>query len=378
MTTEQTTAPSRTPERVAARSPRGRIAAWLLAALGVALVIAVAWNARDYPDARVGNPEVSGAPRPVEPLVGYDHWLGLFQIFAVVLVAGLFALFLWGWRGYGPHPYVLMGVVTTFIAWQDPIMNWAPYAVYNPRLWHFPESWPLVSISPTIEPFVVLGYALFQFGPYFPAVWILRKLQARRPADAFVWRHPLISLAALIFVCGFLIDMLLEVFLVRTGFYIYSQVIPFGSIFVGTAYQFPLLWESSLVTLVMIPAGILVYRDDTGRTVSEKLAQRAGILAGRPVLASFLVMLVIINVSYLVYGVTFTALKWSRLASSVACPWPYPDTKVFDPQGFYEQNGQKGPYSVGIMSTWGNGQPHGRPNVQLGSESDRCAQGANR
>ena len=128
----------------------------------------------------------------------------------------------------------------------------------------------------------------------------------------------------------------------------------------------------------MIPAGILVYRDDTGRTVSEKLAQRAGILAGRPVLASFLVMLVIINVSYLVYGATFTALKWSRLASSVACPWPYPDAKVFDPQGFYEQNGQKGPYSVGIMSTWGNGQPHGRPNVQLGSESDRCAQGANR
>jgi Spirocyclase AveC-like len=42
--------------------------------------------------------------------------------------------------------------------------------------------------------------------------------------------------------------------MIQTGLYMYSQVIPFGSIFVGTPHQFPLLWESSLVTLVMIPA----------------------------------------------------------------------------------------------------------------------------
>ena len=59
--------------------------------------------------------------------------------------------------------------------------------------------------------------------------------------------------------------MMLEVTLVRTGFYIYSQVIPFGSIFVGEPYQFPLIWESLMVTFVMIPAGVLLYRDDTGR-----------------------------------------------------------------------------------------------------------------
>ena len=157
--------------------------------------------------------------------------------------------------------------------------------------------------------------------------------------------------------------------MIRTGLYIYSQVIPFGSIFAGTPHQFPLLWESSLVTLVMIPAGILVYRDDTGRTVSEKLAQRARIFPSRPVLGSFLVMLVIVNVAYLVYGAAFAAMKWSRATTSVACPWPFPDAKVYDPQGFYEKNGQKGPYSVGIWSTYMSGQPDGRPNVTLGSKS---------
>jgi len=82
-----------------------------------------------------------------------------------------------------------------------------------------------------VEPFLVIGYIMFYLGPYFPAIWILRKIQARRPVDSFVWRHPLISLALLILPLGIIIDAMLEVTLVRTGFYIYAQVIPFGSVF---------------------------------------------------------------------------------------------------------------------------------------------------
>ena len=61
----------------------------------------------------------------------------------------------------------------------------------------------------------------------------------------------------------------------RTGLYIYSQAIPFGTLFPGTTFQFPLIWESLSVTFVMIPAAILVYRDDTGKSVAEKLAAKA-------------------------------------------------------------------------------------------------------
>ena len=85
-------------------------------------------------------------------------------------------------------------------------------------------------------------------------------------------------------------DALLEIFCIRAGLYIYSQVIPFGSVFTGKAYQFPLLWESSLVTVVMIPAAIVVYRDDTGKTVAEKLAQRVRLFHARPALGTFAVM----------------------------------------------------------------------------------------
>ena len=284
----------------------------------------------------------------MEPLFGYTHWLGTLQVFTIIAIIGLIAAFVWGWRRYGPHPYLLMGLVTTIIVWQDPIMNWAPYAVYNPRLWHWPESWPLVSLSPTIEPFVVIGYVMFQFGPYFPAVWVLRKIQARRPVDSFAWRHPLISLGVLILVFGFIIDMILEVTLVRTGMYIYSQVIPFGSIFVGTPHQFPLLWESVLVTVVMIPAGILVYRDDTGRTVSEKLAQRARIVPSRPALGSFLVMLVIINVAYLMYGAAFTAIKWSTARRRLLAPGPIRTPRFLTRRAFTRRTARKARIPSGL------------------------------
>ena len=317
-----------------------------------------------------GQPERRGRPRPVEFLTGFDHWQVIPQIGALIMVVVLTIVFIRGWRKNPGSPVLLMVLVTTLIVWQDPIMNWSPYAVYNPALLHWPESWPLIMMSPTVEPFIVFGYVTFYFGPYFPAIWILRKCRpsagrgVRRPA-------PVDQPRRLVLVIGFIFDAILEISLVRTGLYIYSQAIPFGTLFPGSTFQFPLIWESLSVTFVMIPAAILVYRDDTGKSVAEKLAAKAKLFPKKPVLGMFLVMFAIINVSYFAYGGWFWAIKASGLATSVACPWPYPEAKVYDPQGYYEENGAEGPYSVGKWSTWQQGLPDGRPDVELGSKSDR-------
>ena len=177
-------------------------------------------------DPRVANPNVEGRPRPVGFLTGFDHWQVIPQVGALIMVVVLTIVFIRGWRKNPGSPVLLMVLVTTLIVWQDPIMNWSPYAVYNPMLLHWPESWPLIMMSPTVEPFIVFGYVTFYFGPYFPAIWILRKMQAKRGPEAFVSRHPLLSLGALVLVIGFIFDAMLEVSLVRTGLYIYSQVDP--------------------------------------------------------------------------------------------------------------------------------------------------------
>jgi Spirocyclase AveC-like len=372
MTTEQTTRSGAPPTKPKKRSMWTPL--WVILAAGVVGVVAHYARTGAVSD-RIRNPQVTGAPRPVHYLLGLSSstWLTINQIGLVITMSIIIVIFALAWRRWPRHPILLMAIVTTLIVWQDPIMNWAPYAVYNPQLWHWPEDWPLVSLSPTVEPFVVLGYVTFYLSPYFPAVWVLRRIQARTSVDSFVWRHPLISLAGLILVCGFIFDAFLEISMIRTGLYIYSQVIPFGSLFAGTPFQFPLIWESLSVTFVMIPAGVLLYRDDTGRTVAEKLAQRVRIFAGRPILGMFVVMFVIINVAYFTYGGWFTIIKWTRTATSVACPWPYPEAKVYDPQGFYERNGQPGPYSVGIWSTWMSAQPNGRPSVAPPADGGRCA-----
>jgi hypothetical protein len=230
-----------------------------------------------------------------------------------------------------------------------------------------------VSLSPTVEPFIVIGYATFYMAPFFPAVLVLRRLQARRAVESFVWRHPLISLSALILAVGFVFDAMLEIFLVRTQLYIYSQVIPWGSYAAGEWYQFPLVWESALVSAVMIPAGVLLYRDDTGRTQAEKLARKARLFRTRPALGTFVVMFALINLTYFfAYGGGFTLMRDTRSASSVACPWPFPEAKVYDPQGFYEEAGQPGPYFSGIWSGWQSGQPEGRPDVDPPADGGRC------
>jgi len=348
-----------------------------MTALGVVLALVVlgtiAYNARQGAvSPRIANPTVSGVPRPVEALWGKTDWVSTFHTYTVVMMAVVATGFVVAWRRHPRHPVLLMALVATLIVWQDPIMNWAPYAVYNPQLWHWPEDWPLVSLSPTVEPFIVIGYVTFYLGPYFPAIWVLRRIQARRSFDSFVWRHPLISLAALIFVIGFVYDAMMEIFLVRTQLYIYSQVMPFGSIFVGKFYQFPLLWESALVTLVMIPAGVLLYRDDTGRTQAEKLAQRVGVFRSRPALGTFLMMFAILNVAYFAYGAGFAIIRVAKLATSVACPWPFPEAKVYDPNAFYEKEGHPGPFSAGLWAGWMSAQPSGRPHLEPPKSGGRC------
>ena len=348
----------------AASSNKNSLGAWVWGLVIFVVMGLIVYNARTGAvSPRIANPDVTGMPRPVDFLFGWGHWVRFSEAGCAMTMLIIIVMCVIAWRRQPGNPLVLMTIATTAIVWQDPIMNWAPFAVYNPELWHWPEDWPLANLSPTVEPFFVIGYAAFYFGPFFPAMAVLRRLQQGRSPDAFVWRHPLISLGVLIYVIGFLMDMMLEVTLVRTGLYIYSQVPPFGSIFVGTPFQFPLIWESSLVTLVMIPAGVLCYRDDTGRTQAEKLAQKLRMFSTRPVLATFLVMFGMVNIAYFMYGGGFAVLKAGHISTSVACPWPYPEAKVYDPQGYYEREGEPGPYFEGKWATWASGQPEGRPTV---------------
>jgi Spirocyclase AveC-like len=85
-------------------------------------------------------------------------------------------------------------------------------------------------------------------------------------------------------------------------------------------------------------------------------------------------MFAIVNVAYFCYGAGFAIIRDTKAATSVACPWPFPEAKVYDPQGFYERAGQPGPYSAGIWDGWETAQS-GRSSVSPSAAGARCGAG---
>jgi len=82
-------------------------------------------------------------------------------------------------------------------------------------------------------------------------------------------------------------------------------------------------------------------------------------------------MAVIMNVAMMSFSSAFWLARTTGAASEVACPWPYPSAKTWDPQRHYEAQGAPGPFTAGAASTWQIGQPDGRP-TDITVVSDRC------
>lgn len=345
--------------------------AW--SALGLAAAAFVLLNAERGPvSPSTDNPDPGAMPAPMEPTLSQVDWVVIGEVAAAVLFVGTVVYLVRGLRRDPRNPVTLMMAASCTLSWFDPINNWAIGLVYNPKMWHFPQDWPWVGMSPIIEPLTSFVYAPYVALPYFLAMPLLKRLQKNRARDAFVWRRPLVSVALLTFVIGFAWDALQEMFLVNTQFLTYTHVVPFGSLWVGEGRQFPLLMASSLITIVMIPASVLLYREGDGPTVAENLARRFALYARRPALSTFLVMTVILNVCFMCFSASFWLVRVTGAASEVACPWPYPTSKVWDPHGLYEEQGHPGPFTAGRADGWQVGQPGGRPENVV-STSDRCS-----
>jgi hypothetical protein len=101
---------------------------------------------------------------------------------------------------------------------------------------------------------------------------------------------------------------------------------------------------------------VLIWRDDTGRTQAERIALRWRYAARRPRLAEFAVIAVAVNIAYAPFFLGFTALRITDSATSVATPWRYLETKVYDPQDHYRTSGVPGPYFRGQWDGWPSGR----------------------
>ena len=328
--------------------------AWGAIVVGaVAIAFAALNSSRSVTGTRVGRPEGSFVPSRTE-FLGIANWYIYFEIGSLVMFFAVWGTAIVRSRRSGkPTPTLLMIAVTTSLTWLDPVMNWAPYAAYDPRMFHFDVDWFWFNLAPTVEPWaVIIGYGYFFLIPAWFTLAVYRRIAARAPLGSWLVRRPKLAILALSLGICVVWDAVMEALFVRMGFYTYTQVIPFGSIFAGTPHQCPLIWEAVLFGVMLSTAAPLMWVDDSGRTWSESVARRTRIFAGRPYVGAFVIALAVMSVVYVGYGLSFGVIRATGIATETAQPWRYPETRVFDPQGYYARNGEPGPVMVGTWAGW--------------------------
>ncbi|HZE65854.1 MAG TPA: spirocyclase AveC family protein, partial [Sporichthyaceae bacterium] len=93
---------------------------------------------------------------------------------------------------------------------------------------------------------------------------------------------------------------------------------------------------------------VLLWRDADGASVGTRIAARVRGLHGRPVAGEVVVAIVITALAYVPYNAVWASFRLTNSADTVARPWPYENTKVYDPKGDYARAGVPGPYFRGV------------------------------
>jgi hypothetical protein len=138
---------------------------WTIAAavLTVFAVVAIATMQTGlHGDPRTTNLDPGMAP--YSPFLGVANWPLVTSITSAVLTIAFFGYLLsQSIRRRTTHWLLIVGIAAFFAGTLDPLANWATFTVFDPRVAHFPLSWPYFNASPLLEPTLSFlgGYASY-------------------------------------------------------------------------------------------------------------------------------------------------------------------------------------------------------------------------
>ena len=333
-------------------TPTGRRAkiGWALAAFMFAAfaVVSVAnMQSGMQGDLRTTNPNPGAAPYP--PFLGVGNWPVVMSALAVLLTIGFFGNAVWkSLRQRRLHWTVIIGIAAFFAGAVDPLANWATFTMFDPRVPHFPVSWPYFNIAPLVEP--TLSF-LGGYGAYYVLTGIGLVQAYRRFIEPYLregsWfaLHRLIAVFGFGFTVGLPLNALMQFLWLKAGMFFYTQGA--GPVVHVAHTHLPVVmvvYDSLIFAMV----AVLCVTDGDGRPeLVAKLAQRLPVRPNGPrltvsrqiVTATALLLIVVLAP----LGV-LSALRVGGLAKPIYDEFRYPAVKVYDPYGDLQRAGKPGPF----------------------------------
>ena len=297
-------------------------------------------------DPRTVNP--NPGPRPYEPFLGVANWpLVATFAFAAIGVAVIGVFIRLSVREGRLHWGAIIFLAVLAMSVFDPLVNWATFVVFDPRMPHFPMSWPYIRAVPLVEPVVAAlgGYPMFYVPVSLGLVWVYKRFVAGRVAPGS-WpdRHPLLAIGLFAFVAGAPITLIANPLWMRVGIYTITQ--SWGPTFSWANVTFPPI-VSLFDMWVFGWTSALMFRDDRGRShLLSTLARRIPLRGTdrtsplRQLAAGTALMLAV----HLTVTSVFIVIRVARLTHPIGGPFPYTEAKLYDPYGDQADAGRPGPF----------------------------------
>jgi hypothetical protein len=234
---------------------------------------------------------------------------------------------------------LIVGIAAFFAGALDPLANWATFAVFDPRVAHFPLSWPYFNISPLLEPTLSFlgGYASYYVLTGLGLLSLHQRfIEPRIRHNSWLVRHRFIAVFLTGFVAGLPLNALMQFMWLKVGLFVYTEAVgPVLQLFDRQLPLYMVIYDSALFAIV----ALLCIRDDNGRpAIVTKLATRTTTSRLTVIATAMLMSAVLLPIA------VFSLLRISGNPKPAYDVWPYPAVKVYDPYGDLERAGKPGPF----------------------------------
>jgi Spirocyclase AveC-like len=235
-------------------------------------------------------------PVPVGPdPLPFKVWLGVRGAESIATIAAIVCLWKLVLRPlFRTHDLPLDGLLAVnFLClwWQDPLDNYVNFSfMYNGYAlnlgsWaNFIPGFGYPNHENFAEPLLMMGgfYLTFSLVNAIFGCWILRVLHEKYPRLHLAWRITAVFLAMAV------IDLIVELSILRAGMAAYPGVVRSLTIFPGEVYQWP-LYEAAIIGFVNTGWVCLRYfKDDKGRLFVERGIERLQLTKPKQRLLTFL------------------------------------------------------------------------------------------